>query len=535
MRPEKATISNHALPGACQPWIYEARCRSAILRAAPCWGAVLGAALKRVCWGVALGAALYGCAGVVRAPAHAQPGDPSSTTASSHTVHGWITTADRGQQLTRVDLILNNATATPATIEVDTTRRYQTMVGFGAAITDAAAGLIRFRMDRTQRAALMKELFGPAPGLQISFIRLTIGASDFSPTQYSLDDRPDSQSDPKLEHFSIAPLRKTVVPVVRDALSLNPSLRVMASPWSAPGWMKSSGALVHGTLLPQFYRAFADYLVRYVDAMRAQGIPIFALTLQNEPHFDPNNYPGMLLDADTRAQLIGKYLGPALAARTLPTRILEWDHNWVWPQEPLQVLGDPQAAAYVAGVAWHCYKGKVEAQTQVHVAHPDKDTYLTECSGGDWYPPSDPGLLYMTRELIIGSTRGWARGVLLWNLALDESAGPHLGGCTNCRGLVTINSRTGEVTRNDDYYVIAHASRFVHQGAQRIDSTETDSGLDNVAFRNPDGSLVLIAANSAMSPRAVLARCRDREFQFTMPAQSIATFVWAEKSSVPPQ
>jgi glucosylceramidase len=189
----------------------------------------------------------------------------------------------------------------------------------------------------------------------------------------------------------------------------------------------------------------------------------------------------------------------------------------------------------VAGVAWHCYEGNVAAQTQVHLAHPDKDAYLTECSGGDWNTPSDPGLLRMTRELIIGSTRGWARGVLLWNLALDQSAGPHLGGCATCRGLITIDSRTGEVTRNDDYYVIAHASRFVHPGAQRIESNETDSGLANVAFRNrDDGSIVLIAANSAKSPTALLARYGEREFQFTMPGQSVATFVWAHKAEVPP-
>ena len=467
----------------------------------------------------ALIAALSGCAG-------AQRGAPPSPT-----VHGWVTTADHSQQLLQVDFELNNATAVPATIEIYTTRRYQTMVGFGAAITDATAQLLQLRMDGAHRAALMKELFDHSPGLHISFIRLTIGASDFSPTHYSLDDRPAGESDPNLQHFSIAPLRPTVLPVARAALSLNPSLRVMASAWSPPGWMKTSGALVHGTLLPQFYGAFAGYLVKYVDAMRAQGIPIFALTLQNEPHFDPSNYPGMLLDADARAQVIAKYLGPALARRRPATEILEWDHNWDRPQEPLQVLGDQLAARYVGGVAWHCYKGNVAAQTQVHLAHPDKDAYLTECSGGAWNRPSDPALLHMTRQLIIGSTRNWARGVLLWNLALDESAGPHLGGCSNCRGLLTINSHTGEVTRNDEYYVIAHASRFVHQGAQRIESNETDSGLDNVAFRNQDdGSIVLIAANSATSPRAVLVRCRDREFQFTMPAQSVATFVWSQQS-----
>ena len=406
-------------------------------------------------------------------------------------------------------------------------------IGFGAAITDASAWLIRSRMDGAQRAALMQELFGPAPALQISFVRLTIGASDFSPAHYSLDDMPDGETDAALAHFSIAPIRDTVVPVVRDALSRNPALRVMASPWSAPGWMKTSGALIHGTLLPQFYGVFASYLVKYVDAMQAQGIPIYALTAQNEPHFDTPDYPGMLLDADARAQLIGNYLGPALAKRTTGTRIFEWDHNWDRPQEPLQVLGNPRAAAYVAGVAWHCYAGKVAAQNQVHLVHPDKDAYLTECSGGDWGSSSDSSLLNMTRELIIDSTRAWARGVLLWNLALDQSAGPHLGGCANCRGLVTIDSRTGEVTRTDDYYVIAHASRFVRPGAQRVESNETDLGLANVAFQNPDdGSIVLIVANSATSPRALSVRCRDHEFRYTMAAQSLATLVWAQSDAV---
>jgi glucosylceramidase len=477
----------------------------------------------------ALLAVVCGCAGAERHPARAQ-----RSTSTDQGVQVWVTTADHSQQLSRAtDLEFSGVTPAPATIEIDTTRRYQTMIGFGAAITDASAWLIRSRMNDAQRAALMKELFGPPPALQISFVRLTIGASDFSQAHYSFDDMPDGETDPALAHFSIAPIRDTVVPVVRDALSLNPSLRVMASPWSAPGWMKTSGALIHGTLLPQFYGAFASYLVKYLDAMQAQTIPIYALTMQNEPHFDTPNYPGMLLDADARAQLIGKYLGPALARRTPPTRILEWDHNWDRPQEPLQVLGNPPAAAYVAGVAWHCYAGNVTVQTQVHLAHPDKEAYLTECSGGDWSRPSDPGLLHMTRELIIGSTRGWARGVLLWNLALDQSAGPHLGGCTTCRGLVTIDSRTGEVTRNDDYYVIAHASRFVRPGAQRIESTDTDSGLANVAFQNPgDGSIVLIAANSATSPRTLSVRCRDREFQYTMPSQSVATFVWAQCDAV---
>src|ERR1700675_1454397 len=247
----------------------------------------------------ALLAVVCGCAGAERHPAHAQ-----RSTSTDQDVQVWVTTADHSQQLSRAtDLEFSGVTPAPATIEIDTTRRYQTMIGFGAAITDASAWLIRSRMNDAQRAALMKELFGPAPALGISFVRLTIGASDFSRAHYSFDDMPDGETQPALAHFSVAPIRDTVVPVVPDALSLNPSLRVMASPWSAPGWMKTSGALIHGTLLPQFYGAFTSYLVKYLDAMQAQTIPIYALTMQNEPHFDTPNYPGMLLDADARAQL----------------------------------------------------------------------------------------------------------------------------------------------------------------------------------------------------------------------------------------
>jgi glucosylceramidase len=430
--------------------------------------------------------------------------------------------------LTRnADLLLHEAPSGLATIDIDPRQRYQTIVGFGAAITDASALLIQSRLNRAQRAALLKELFGPDPGLQISLIRLTIGASDFSVTHYSFDDLPGGESDSALAHFSIAPIRDTVLPVVRDAQRLNPALRVIASPWSAPGWMKTSGSLLHGTLAPEYYGAFADYLVRYVDEMQAHGVPIFALTLQNEPHFDPLNYPGMLLSAAARAQVIGQFLGPALARRPTASLILDWDHNWDRPQEPLQVLDDPVAAPSVAGVAWHCYAGKIAAQAQVHQAHPDKDTYLTECSSGNWGTTSESSLLSMTREQIIGGTRGWARGVIFWNLALDETAGPHLGGCRACRGLVTINSRTGQITRSDDYYAIAHVSRFVLQGAERIESTATDAGLANVAFRNPhDGSIVLIVANSTNDPRALSVQCQGRAFDYTLPPQSVATFVW---------
>jgi len=451
-------------------------------------------------------------------------------------VQAWLTTGDQAKLLAHeADAQLVAATpATPpkgtALIDIDPSTRHQQIAGFGAAITDASAWLIQQRMNPAQRGALMQELFGRAApnGLGLSFTRLTIGASDFSRSHYSLDDMPAGQSDPQLSNFSLNPQRDTVLPTVQAALKINPQLKVMASPWSAPGWMKSSDSLVQGTLKPEAFDAFARYLNRYVDAMKAEGVPISALTLQNEPHFEPPTYPGMRVEPAKRAAFIGGHLGPLLARANPGTAIFDWDHNWDEPDSPAMVLADPKAAQYVSGIAWHCYAGDVKVQARLHAYHPDKDTWFTECSGGRWSPDWARNLQYFTKTLLIDTTRGWARGVLFWNLALDENDGPHLGGCGDCRGVVTIDSRTGAVTRNVEYYALAHASRFVRPGAYRIGSSEAVEGVSNVAFRNGDGSMVLLVANGAAVARPVLVRVAGRSFGYTLPAGSVASFTWQE-------
>jgi len=464
-----------------------------------------------------LGAALFALA----------PGAIAASTA----VQAWITTGDQAKLLSReADAQFAAAPAdTPAaTIEIDPGTRYQQIAGFGAAITDASAWLIEKRMTAAQRDALMQELFGRSTpnGLGLSFTRLTIGASDFSRSHYSFDDMPAGQTDPQLSNFSLAPQRDTVLPTVKAALAINPQLKVMASPWSAPGWMKSGDSLVKGTLKPGAFDAFARYLNRYVDAMKAEGVTISALTLQNEPHFEPADYPGMRVDPAKRAAFIGAHLGPLLARANPGTAIFDWDHNWDEPESPAIVLSDPRAAKYVGGVAWHCYGGDVRAMGRLHALFPSRETWFTECSGGGWAPDWNKNLQYFTKTLIIDTTRGWARGVLLWNLALDENSGPHLGGCKDCRGVVTIDSRTGAVTRNVEYYALAHASRFVRPGAYRIASSEGEGVLPNVAFRNPDGSMALLVANGGTEAKAVSVRVAGQGFSYRLPAGSVASFTW---------
>lgn len=443
-------------------------------------------------------------------------------------VEAWTTTSDQRLALAPSTLEFGPADG-PVDIEVDAATRYQQVVGFGASITDASAWLIRHGMDAAQREALLRELFGrEGDGIGFDFTRLTIGASDFSRRHYSLDDPPDGKPDPELRHFDIAPNRDDVIPVVKQALAINPQLKIMASPWSAPAWMKDSGSLIKGRLAPEHYDAFARYLLKYVEAYAAEGVPVTALTVQNEPDFEPGDYPGMRLNAPERARFIGDHLGPLLAQHAPQVQIFDWDHNWDKPEEPLGVLADPVAARYVPAVAWHCYAGDASAQSRVHDAYPDRDAYMTECSGGDWEPLASGGLTLQMRSVVIGSLRNWARGVLLWNLALDENRGPHAGGCGTCRGIVTIDSKTGAVSRTDDYYALAHVSRFVRRGAWRVASTETGDGLDNVAFVNADDATrVLVVGNSGAAPRVLGVREGGRRFVATLPAKSVATFRWA--------
>lgn len=445
------------------------------------------------------------------------------------TVQAWVTTGDQSKLLAREkDTAFGSGKPKDIVIDVDPAVRYQEIAGFGAAITDASAWLIQNKLDGRQREALLQELFGRGKnGIGLSFTRLTIGASDFSMKHYSFDDMPRGERDPELKHFSLDEQRATVLPTVKQALAINPQLKVMASPWSAPGWMKSTDSLVQGTLKPDAFGDFARYLSAYVTGMKQEGVPIFALTLQNEPHFEPANYPGMRVDPAKRAVFIGSFLGPELAGSNPGTRIFDWDHNWDEPGSPAAVLADPLARKYVDGVAWHCYAGDHRVMGALHDAHPDKDTWFTECSGGEWAKGWRENLDFFGRILVIGATRNWARGVLFWNLALDHDYGPHLGGCGDCRGVVTIDSTTGAVTRNVEYYALAHASRFVLPGARRLASDSGFAGLDNVAFANPDGSTALVVFNSAKELRTFSVRVAGRRsFAYTLPGSSIATFTW---------
>ncbi len=472
---------------------------------------------------VATSAACGGAGGPVTPP------PPDSTGSLGPSVAMWLTTGDATRLLTRQPELRFHTGGTPAAwaLEVDTTQRYQTIVGFGAAFTDAATYLIQQKMSASQRRALLTDLFSPTEGIGLSFMRITMGSSDLSRSHWSYDDLPAGQTDSALAHFSIARDTEAMLPVIRQARAVNPTLVLLGSPWSPPGWMKTSGSMIGGTLRPDAYAPLAGYFLRFLQAYDSAGVPVQYLTVQNEPAFVPADYPGMELLAPERARFIGQYLGPLLQRQHPATKILDWDHNWDRTDQPLGVLADAGANPFVAGVAWHCYGGSVSAQSAIHDRYPDKEAFLTECSGGTWQSGGFAGALAsMTGDLVIDGTRNWARGVAFWSLALDPANGPHAGGCGTCRGVVTIDPSSGAVTRNAEYYALGHASRFVRPGAVRVSSITNAAGLRNVAFRNPDGGTVLVVLNSASVERTFEVRVGSQRFQSTLPAGAVATYLW---------
>ena len=394
--------------------------------------------------------------------------------ASAHAQRGvdvWLTTADGGTLLQKQSpLPWAKAEENQGSITVDDTKSFQTMDGFGHALTGGTAQLM-MKMSPAARTALLRELFSTGPdGIGTSYIRVTIGASDMNDHVYTYDDLPAGARDPGLKRFSLAEDEKDVLPVLREIVGIQPSIKILATPWTAPAWMKDNDAVKSGVLQPEFYDVYASYLVRYVQGMRAHGIRIDALTPQNEPE-NPKNTPSMVMTAEQEAAFIGKHLGPALAAAGLKTRIVAFDHNCDHPIYAETVLRDPDAARYTDGSGFHLYLGEITALTEVHEAFPQKNIYFTEQMVVPRQQDAPAaGIAEPVARLMIGAPENWSRNVLLWNLAADPQNGPHTndGGCPVCAGAITLDG--DKVTRLVGYYAAAHASKFVSTwlGAHRL-------------------------------------------------------------------
>ncbi|OON70100.1 glycoside hydrolase family 30 protein [Hymenobacter sp. CRA2] len=452
------------------------------------------------------------------------PKGAGTTGKAAKDAEAWLTTPDKSALFQRQPARLAFGTATNAnpTIDIDEQQQFQPIDGFGYCLTGGSAMLLH-RMDAAERTKLLKELFGTdGNNIGVSYLRVSIGASDLDDRAFSYDDLPAGQTDPQLTKFSLAPDQEHLIPVLKEILRINPQIKLMGSPWSPPPWMKTNESSKGGSLKPEFYPTYAQYFVKYLQGMQAQGIRIDAITVQNEP-LHPGNNPSLLMLAEQQAEFVKKHLGPAFKAAKLDTKIIVYDHNCDKPEYPLAILGDPEARQYVDGSAFHMYGGKIEAMSQVHDAHPDKNLYFTEQWVGSKSKFSD-NLPWHVRTLIIGATRNWARTVLEWNLAADPQQNPHTpGGCTECRGALTLDGN--KVTREDAYYIIAHASKFARPGSVRIASTLPDK-LPNVAFKAPDGRKVVVVQNDSPTAQNFNIRTQGRQFAAALAPGAVGTYVW---------
>lgn len=453
-------------------------------------------------------------------------GATAAQAATGAAVSVWETTADHSQLLapqSGAAFAAGNGSA-GQTITVNPGTSYQSMAGFGASFTDSSAWLVA---NSPQRNSIMTKLFDPNQGIGLDFLRQPVGASDFARSVYSYD---DGGNDPSLSNFSIGHDNAYVLPILQQARQINPATTILATPWSPPGWMKNSGNMIGGSLNASNYQVYANYLVKFLQAYRDAGVPVSLLTPQNEPEYSPSSYPGSTMSSGDEANFIGNNLGPAIRNAGLNTQIIAYDHNWDDPGYPSAVLANSNAAQYTAGVAWHCYGGNVGAQTTVHNQFPNKDTYFTECSGiqsGNRANTFSDTLDFQVENLIIGATRNWAKSVVTWNMALDPNGGPSMG-CQTCTAPVTVDNGNGSATYNAEYYVLGQASKFVKPGAVRIDSNTFGGGnLEDVAFRNPDGSNALIVLNANSSnARTFNVNENGQYFTYTVPAKAVATFTW---------
>jgi glucosylceramidase len=460
------------------------------------------------------------------------PVTPPPVTPPGNTVNEvdfWLTEGySQAQLLKKQSVVLGFGTTANSNtnITVDTTQRFQSVDGFGYTLTSGSAQVIN-SLNSTVRATLLNELFGnTGDGIGVSYLRLSIGASDLSSNVYSYDDMPAGQTDPTLAHFTLDPDRAGgtgLIPLLKEILAINPQIKILGSPWSPPLWMKDNANAKGGSLKPEFYNVYAQYFVKYIQQMKAEGIVIDAITPQNEP-MNPDNTPSLKMTAEQQRDFIKNDLGPAFAAASIATKIIIWDHNCDLPAYPLTILNDAAAKSFVNGTAFHLYAGNISALSTIYNQHPDKALYFTEqytSSTGSF----EGDLRWHMSNVIIGSMRNWSRNALEWNLANDGAFGPHTnGGCNTCKGALTITNTSG-YNRNVAYYIIAQASKFVPAGSVRVESSQAGS-LKTVAFETPDKKKVLIVLNDSDEAATFNVKFKQKWFTTTLPRAGVGTYVW---------
>jgi glucosylceramidase len=450
----------------------------------------------------------------------------SSQSQKTGEVQLWLTNPDKSAlfELQKPFLHFSEPAGEVPAIEIDDQQTFQVIDGFGFALTGGSAQHLA-HMNAAKRAALLRELFAvDGKNVGISYLRISIGSSDLNDHVFSYDDLAAGETDPSLTKFSLGLDRAELIPILKEILAINPKIQILGSPWSPPAWMKTNNDPKGGKLKTEYYRTYANYFVKYIQGMKAEGITIDAITIQNEPLNDKNT-PSMVMQAEEQAQFIKDSLGPTFKAAGIRTKIILYDHNCDVPEYALAILGDPQANPYVDGSGFHLYGGEIGAMSAVHNAFPQKNLYFTEFMAVE---PTESARISISKPVVgtfIGALQNWSRNVLLWNLAANSRFEPHTdnGGCGICQGAVTIDGN--EVTRNLAYYAMAHFSKFVRPGSVRIASS-SPATLSNVVFKTSDGKIVLIVANDGKSPQVFHVQYHGKSFKASLKDGAVATYVW---------
>lgn len=423
---------------------------------------------------------------------------------------------------TKQEQLLPTAAANQVTVRVDDTITYQEVDGFGASFTDSAAYLMNQVLTEAQKDEAMVKLFDAKDGIGLSVIRNPMGASDYARDFYSYNDLPGGETDVQLERFSIAHDETDIIPLTKQALQLNDELKIMGSPWSPPAWMKTSGSMIGGELIKDYYESYAQYFVKYIEGYAKHGLPIYAITPQNEALYSPVHYPGMIMLPEVQSEFIAKHLKPNFVKHQLATKILCYDHNWDRPDYPLHVIDEANDA--VDGVAWHWYGGTPSAQSDVLAYAPSKEVHFTEGSGGEWIPAFEPAFSNVMRTGI-EIMRNHSKSFVLWNMALDEQNGPFVPGfgTSTCRGILKVDQQTKELEYTLDYYALAHFSKCVRPQALRLETTTTDEAIRSVSFKNRDGSIAVVLFNDSE---------QEQQLDVQLPAGESLTVQMKEKSAL---
>jgi glucosylceramidase len=441
-----------------------------------------------------------------------------SVVSNAQKIEKWMTRLDKSKLLEKQKqtLVFAKNNQNLPTIFVDDSKTFQTIDGFGYTLTSGSASLINQLSNKKQ---LLKELFGhDENSIGVNYLRVSVGASDLSDHTYSYSESKDLS----LKNFSLKEDEKYLIPLLKEIIKINPKIKILASPWSPPTWMKTNNNFMGGSLLPEYYQVYANYLVKYIKEMKKLGIVIDAMTIQNEP-LHPGNNPSLLMLPNEQANFIKNNLGPTFLKNGIKTKIIIYDHNADRTDYSISILNNPAARKFIDGSAFHLYGGNVETISEVHEAHPDKNLYFTEQWIGH---PSNFGgdMAWHVKNLIIGATRNWCKTVLEWNLAIDPQMNPHTeGGCTACLGAITIDK--DKIERNAAYYIIGHASKFVPTNSKRI-ASNTVLNLQNVAFKTPEGKTVLIVINDSDKSLEFLIGSKGKQAKETIEAGSVVTYVW---------